>query len=48
MKTEQMEQLILLLKEFKNELEISEDKRDVNMVIKMVDNTIKDKQYYSN
>lgn len=47
MTIEEMENLILLLKEFKSELNHSEDNRDVNRVMKMIDNTIEEKRYYS-
>ena len=48
MSTKQMQELIDLLKEFKQELTASEDKREVNKVMKIIDQTIKEKKYYEN
>ena len=46
MEIEEMENLLLLLKEFKNETNSSEDRRDVNVVLRIIDKTIREKQYY--
>ena len=46
LENEDMETLISLLKEFKNELSNSEDNRDVNRVMKLVNKTIEEKRYY--
>ena len=48
LKVEEMENLILVLKEFKDELDNSEDRRDVNKVMKLIDNKIEEKRYYVN
>jgi hypothetical protein len=47
LKIEEMKNLILLLKKFKDELDNSEYKRDVNKVMKIIDKTVEEKRYYS-